>query len=142
MKLFTLAAVCLIFCAGCGFPAPSAQNILNELNGRSFQLLTVNGAPSALSAEEPAPTLTFSSEGAVAGHICNSFNGAVQMKNNLMYAPELAVTMRICSDEQLNALETKFFQLLNCGVKIDFNRESEILILEADKIKLEYILIN
>lgn len=138
----------LILCTAC-----SAQSTPDPVNmpdatakaallNRTFQLSAVNGKPFTTSSEQPKPNLHFSPGVVVSGRICNSFSGAGQFRNSLLIVPEMAATLMLCHEPELNELETAFFNLLHTGAAVSLDEQTGVLILSSNKLTLEYKPIN
>ena len=138
----------LILCTACSAqPKPEPVNMPDAtakaaLLNRQFQLTAVNGKPFTVSPEQPEPGLSFSREMIVSGRICNSFSGTGQFKDSLLIVPEMASTLMLCHEPELNELETAFFNLLHTGAAVSLDEQTGVLILSSNKLTLEYKPIN
>lgn len=116
--------------AGCGHSSNSEGDttpptLSDAVNNHVFELKEVDGK--AITAREVgAPSLSFirNDDGSlrIAGQMCNNFSGAATLNGQVITAPMLAMTRRLCADEQLNALDHDIGTLLEKGATADYGR--------------------
>lgn len=131
--------------AGCGHGKSDNDNTppnLNEaVNNHVFELKEVDGK--AISSREVgAPSLSFirSEDGAlrIVGQMCNSFSGSAKLNDQVLTAPMLAMTRRLCADDQLNALDHDIGTMLEKGATAEYSRGK--LTLKTDAKSLVYFI--
>ena len=140
-----LAVFCLFLCTACSAsstPGPTHISGITStkemLINRQFQLDTANGKHFPTAPGRPKPVLNFMPDMIVSGRICNSFNGKAQWSNNVMFVPETASTLMICSEPGLNELEAAFFDMLHTGTVVNLDERTGILTLSSDELTLKY----
>lgn len=108
-------------------PAPSAggpSGLTKEfLMNQKFVLVQVNEADYTRGVDEemPAPTLEFDADFLVSGRFCNTFRGGGTLDHDLLTVETLASTRMLCADQNLNQLETIFFQMLRNGAALSMD---------------------
>lgn len=132
--------------AGCGHSDNSDGDTtpptLNDaVNNHVFELKEVGGK--AITAREVgAPSLSFirNDDGSlrIAGQMCNNFSGVAKLKGQVLTAPMLAMTRRLCADDQLNTLDHDIGMMLEKGATLDYARGK--LTLKADAKTLVYFI--
>lgn len=137
LGLITMLAGCGHSPEGDGTPA----TLDDALNNHAFELKEVDGK--AVSTQEVgAPSLTFIRNGEaslrVGGQMCNSFMGNATLKEQTLTAPVLAMTRRLCADDQLNALDHDIGTMLEKGAAVDYARGK--LTLKGDSRTLVYFI--
>ena len=116
MLLIFLASLLLFACNSKAEKAASEQNIETGLKGRSYVLASVDAKTFAN--DFKVPKLVFGGDGAIGGNVCNQFSGKGVFVGNVFKVPQVAATMMLCPDEQLNKLEQIFFNMLRKGISV------------------------
>ncbi|WP_414501011.1 MULTISPECIES: META domain-containing protein [unclassified Zymobacter] len=131
--------------AGCGHSKTESDNTpptLNDaVNNHVFELKEVDGK-AIDSREVGAPSLSFvrNDDGSlrIAGQMCNSFSGSAKLDGQVLTAPMLAMTRRLCADDQLNALDHDIGTMLEKGATVEYGRGK--LTLKANAKTLVYFI--
>ena len=110
-KLFAIlvSAPLLLSCAG----GISVKDLVSE---KKYVLQSVNGV--AFASRERTPEIQFDGSMRVSGQVCNRFMGQGQLKGDVLTVPQMASTMMLCADPELNAMEQEFTSLLRQGAKV------------------------
>lgn len=109
-------------------PAPAvgdSSGLTQEfLMHQKFVLVQVNEADYSGPHDLPSPTLEFGDDFLVSGRICNNYQGAGELRDDVLSVQAVASTRMLCPDAGLSELETKFFQMLKGGatLSMDGNR--------------------
>ena len=131
--------------AGCGHGKSDSDstpsNLNDALNSHVFELKEADGQ--AISSREVgAPSLSFTrgEDGAlrIAGQMCNSFSGNAKLNDQVLTAPMLVMTRRLCGDDQLNALDHDIGTMLEKGATVEYSRGK--LTLKTDAKTLVYFI--
>lgn len=88
-----------------------------QLQHHRFVLESVDGQPVAAT-PQPAE-LSFGEKMTISGKMCNRFTGQATLSDGELKAKGLAMTRMLCTDSQLNALDTLFSTLLEQGAQVD-----------------------
>lgn len=116
--------------AGCGHNSGDTDNtpatLSDALNNHVFELKEVDGKP-ATAREVGAPSLSFirdtdTTSLRIAGQMCNNFMGKATLQGQILKAPMLAMTRRLCADDQLNDLDHALGKVLEGGATVDYSR--------------------
>jgi heat shock protein HslJ/uncharacterized lipoprotein YbaY len=76
---------------------------------------------------EPAPAITFEGNGRMTGRgPCNTFAGGYEMTGEGLVLTGVAATRRACVDEAMNALEQRFFAMLDGRAIHQFGEDGEM----------------
>jgi heat shock protein HslJ/uncharacterized lipoprotein YbaY len=82
---------------------------------------------------EPAPAITFEGNGRMTGRgPCNTFTGGYEMTGEGIVLTGVAATRRACADESLNAVEQRFFAMLDGRAIYQFGEEGEMRVQAGD----------
>lgn len=131
--------------AGCGHSDAGKDTtpptLTDAVNNHVFELKEVDGKAIA-TREVSAPSLSFvrNDDGTlrIAGQMCNNFSGSAKLDGQVLTAPMLAMTRRLCADDQLNALDHDIGTMLEKGATADYGRGK--LTLSADSKTLVYFI--
>lgn len=122
LRYFTVLSVaCMIMLAsltlgGCAKDKENSMISAKDLKHYSYVLESVDGQK--FSSEFATPSLSFDDELMIFGRVCNNFRGQAQLKDNILKVEQMASTMMICPEQQLNDLERDFSQMLQAGAEI------------------------
>ena len=126
---FFMALPLLAACAA-GGNSVSAGDIASN----RYVLQSVDGA--AFSNKERTPEIAFSATMRVTGQVCNRFMGQGTLKDGVLTVPQMASTMMLCADQQLNAMEAELAAMLRQGARISL--EGDTLTLQNDARRYVY----
>ena len=107
----------LVACAKAGGPTT-----VGDIAPGRYVLQSVDGA--AFSNRERTPEIAFDANMRVTGQVCNRFMGQGTLKDGILTVPEMASTMMLCVDKQLNAMESEFAGLLRRGAQISLEGDT------------------
>lgn len=88
-----------------------------QLLHHRFVLDSVNGK--AAPASSKPLELSFGEGMHLSGTMCNDFTGEGRLSNGELTVKHLAMTRKLCTDPQLNALDATLSTMLNDGVQVD-----------------------
>lgn len=74
----------------------------SELAGHQFKLASVNNQPVDVNSDA---NIQLDSNLQVSGKMCNNFFGQATLKDDVLSAPQIATTLMLCEDENLNKLD-------------------------------------
>lgn len=112
-KLFL--AVCAFFMVwGCSGMIKTVT--AEDLAPNRYVLQRVNGEPFA--GQERTPEISFDETLRVSGQVCNRFMGQGILKGGVLTVPEMASTMMLCDDPELNEMEREFLEMLRQGARL------------------------
>lgn len=137
MKKLYLSLLLLPLLAACATGQAGPQSGLGpeDLLRKNFALASVNGK--AWAGRERVPTLQFNEGLRVSGQVCNRFMGQAQLKKGVLTVPQMASTLMMCADEDLNRLEGQFAALLRAGAEISLTGDR--LTLRGGDLTLVYV---
>ena len=115
--------------AGCGHNSSETDNtpatLSDALNNHVFELKEVDGKP-VTAREVGAPSLSFIRDTdaslRITGQMCNNFMGRATLQGQILKAPMLAMTKRLCADDQLNDLDHALGKVLESGATVNYAR--------------------
>lgn len=107
---------------GCTESQQTLQDKHALLEGQKFSIASLNGTPFS-SMQDHSQYIEFDDKMNMTGQICNRFNGAATLKENLLHVEQLAATSMLCNDE-VNAIESAFFAMLMQGAKVKVEAET------------------
>ncbi len=118
-KIFPIFAslLLLLSCA-----AQSGAVNAKELADKTYVLQSINGV--GFASRERTPEIQFDETMRVAGQVCNRFMGQGQLKDDVLIVPEMATTMMLCADPQLNDMEREFASFLRQGMKVSLQGDT------------------
>lgn len=138
--LLLLCTAAVIALSGCGGKSNAAQQksalSKEDLLHHNFTLTHINGK--AFTGTERTPSIEFNEGFRVSGATCNRFMGQAELKDGVLIVKEMASTMMLCADPDLNKLEQDFSVMLEAGADITF--QENILTLSRNGYVLQYIL--
>lgn len=116
-----------VMLAGCGHNGSETDNmpttLSDALNDHVFELKEVDGKPFTVR-EVGAPSLSFIHDTdaslRINGQMCNNFMGKATLQEQVLKAPMLAMTRRLCADDQLNDLDHALGKMLENGATVDY----------------------
>lgn len=139
MKKLYLILIILPLMAACagGSAGPEGSNALTEadLLQKNFTLVSVNGK--AFAAKGRMPSIHFGDNMRVTGQVCNRFMGNGSLKDGVLTVPQMASTMMLCADNNLNRLEGEFGAIMREGASISL--KDDRLIISKGATTLEYV---
>lgn len=100
-----------------------------DLIHHQFQLISIDGRQ--VDANEMA-TLEFGENFQLSGQACNHFSGKATLKDDIITAPVLAMTRKLCNSETLNQLDSKIAQIFAQGVKVSLNDKGALTLVQGD----------
>ncbi|RKS87512.1 heat shock protein HslJ [Orbus hercynius] len=102
-----------------------------DLMHHRFTVKTLNGQAMPNS---PQTFIEFGEHLTINGQMCNRFFGQSILTNNELTSPGLAMTKRLCADEQLNQLDSVISELFKNGatVKLDNQTNDKVLLKLTD----------
>ncbi|WP_417614070.1 META domain-containing protein [Oceanisphaera sp.] len=105
------------------------------LQSRAWQVTNLNGedvsVPAGAAADAEA-SLRFGDDGRLYGRaFCNSFNGSYQLQGDKLSASELASTMMMCTDQQMQH-ERTMLTVLGHAQRIEWNTSGGLVIFAED----------
>lgn len=121
---FLLAATTLL--AGCVYNSKMSTSaeqlqhhrfVLESVNGKTVQH---SGAPLELSFGQKQPLLNGIY---LSAEMCNRFSGTAKITKGELTAPNMAMTEKLCSDPQLNQLDTTLRTMLREGAQVDLTEQ-------------------
>ena len=121
-RLIIMLCMALPLAVSCASAKPAA---VADLAARKYVLQSVNGV--AFSARERTPEIEFDENLRVAGQVCNRFMGQGTLRDGVLTVPEMASTMMLCADAQLNDMEGNLFEMLRQGADLSLRGNSLIL---------------
>lgn len=144
-RLVVVLGMAAAVLAGCGHGKSDSDstppNLNDALNNHVFELKEVDGQ-AVTSREVGAPSLSFirSEDGTLhlVGQMCNSFSGNAKLNDQVLKAPMLVMTKRLCGDDQLNALDHHIGTMLEKGATVEYSRGK--LTLKTDANTLVYFI--
>jgi Heat shock protein len=130
-KLAIVAAACLLVPGCAGNTKVTAQ----DLASNTYVLQSINGT--SFTSRERTPEITFQENMRVSGQTCNRFMGQGQLKDGTLQVAEMASTMMLCADPQLNTMERDLAAMLRAGAAISLDGKN--LTLSRDGITYVYL---
>lgn len=100
--------------------------VLESVNGET---ISGNGAPLELSFGEKQSLLD---KIYISGSMCNGFSGTASLHKGELKATDLAMTRKLCADQQLNALDATLSDMLRQGAQVDLT-EHQLTLATADQ---------
>ena len=114
-----LAILFIVFFLFSGCCTTKKQNIDEAmLLKHSFTLQSVDGV--TFKSERVIPSLTFNDNMSISGSMCNRFMGQGTLENNILKA-QMASTMMICPENELNQYEHLLYKMLAEGVELEYS---------------------
>ena len=105
------------------------------LQSREWQVTNLNGEDVSVPADAAADaeaSLHFADDGRVYGRaFCNSFNGHYQLQGDQLSASELASTMMMCTDQQMQH-ERTMLNVLGHAQRIEWNTSGGLVVFAED----------
>ncbi|MCL2878323.1 MAG: META domain-containing protein [Acidobacteria bacterium] len=93
---------------------PAPEDLLH----RRFALAGVDGREFTIEDRNLRPDIEFNEGFQITGRVCNRYRGPAELKDGRLYAENLASTMMMCINSELNELEQLFFAMLRAGADI------------------------
>jgi len=118
-KLLALSLFSLIL-TGCVNPGKASVQP-EQLQGHRFVLESVNGA--AIKPGAVQPEISFGEKMTISGVMCNRFNGQGKLSEGELKAKALAMTRKLCADQQLNELDSTISNMLRTGAQVDLTED-------------------
>ena len=111
---------------------PDTEDLLH----RRFTLAGVDGSEFTLEDRNMYPDIEFNEGFQITGRVCNRYRGPAELKDGRLYAENLASTMMLCINSELDELEQLFFAMLRAGADISLTDDG--LTLSQDGRVLSY----
>jgi heat shock protein HslJ len=113
--------------------APAKPLRSEDLLHRRFALAEVNGK--AFNIEEPAqrPEIEFNEGFQISGRVCNRFRGPAELNDGRLIAENLASTMMLCINSELDELERLFFAMLRAGADISLDKNDRLTLSQGEQ---------
>jgi len=135
-KLVALSVISLVL-AGCVNPGKASVQP-EQLQGHRFMLENVDGK--AVTGTAAQPEISFSAQSdislvkniIVSGTMCNHFNGQGKLSDGELKVNGLAMTRKLCTEPQLNALDQTLGDMLRKGAQVDLT-EDQLTLATAEK---------
>lgn len=135
-KLVALSVISLVL-AGCVNPGKASVQP-EQLQGHRFMLVNVDGK--AVTGTAAQPEISFSAQSdislvkniTVSGTMCNHFNGQGKLSDGELKVNGLAMTRKLCTEPQLNALDQTLGDMLRKGAQVDLT-EDQLTLATAEK---------
>lgn len=135
-KLVALSVISLVL-AGCVNPGKASVQP-EQLQGHRFMLENVDGK--AVTGTAAQPEISFSAQSdislvkniTVSGTMCNHFNGQGKLSDGELKVNGLAMTRKLCTEPQLNALDQTLGDMLRKGAQVDLT-EDQLTLATAEK---------
>ena len=106
--------------SGCCSSVSQKNQIVSQdmLSHHNFILQSVNGVP--FKNERVTPSLAFNEGMHISGAMCNRFFGPYTLENNILKA-QMASTMMMCLEEELNQYENLLYKMIAEGVEVEYS---------------------
>lgn len=135
-KLVALSVISLVL-AGCVNPGKASVQP-EQLQGHRFMLENVDGK--AVTGTAAQPEISFSAQSdislvkniTVSGTMCNHFHGQGKLSDGELKVNGLAMTRKLCTEPQLNALDQTLGDMLRKGAQVDLT-EDQLTLATAEK---------
>ncbi|HDR2624546.1 heat shock protein HslJ [Enterobacter cancerogenus] len=137
MKKIVAVSLLSLALAGCVNPGKASVQP-DQLKTHRFVLENIDGK--AVTSKVTPPEIRFSAQTdislinniAVSGVMCNSFNGQGKLSEGELKVKNLAMTRKLCTEPQLNALDQTLSDMLRKGAQVDLT-EDQLTLATADK---------
>lgn len=135
MNKFAALLAAGILLSGCVYNSKVSTRA-EQLQHHRFVLTSVNGQP--LNAMDKPQELSFGEKRSitgkmsVSGNMCNRFSGTGKVSDGELKVEELTMTRMLCTDSQLNALDTTLNKMLREGAQVDLT-ETQLTLATADQ---------
>ncbi|MFJ5982901.1 heat shock protein HslJ [Enterobacter cancerogenus] len=137
MKKIVALSLLSLALAGCVNPGKASVQP-DQLKTHRFVLENIDGK--AVTSKVTPPEIRFSAQPdislinniAVSGVMCNSFNGQGKLSEGELKVKNLAMTRKLCTEPQLNALDQTLSDMLRKGAQVDLT-EDQLTLATADK---------
>ncbi|EFC56803.1 TPA: heat shock protein HslJ [Enterobacter cancerogenus] len=137
MKKIVAVSLLSLALAGCVNPGKASVQP-DQLKTHRFVLENIDGK--AVTNKVTPPEIRFSAQPdislinniAVSGVMCNSFNGQGKLSEGELKVKNLAMTRKLCTEPQLNALDQTLSDMLRKGAQVDLT-EDQLTLATADK---------
>ncbi|MFJ5852719.1 heat-inducible protein [Enterobacter cancerogenus] len=137
MKKIVAVSLLSLALAGCVNPGKASVQP-DQLKTHRFVLENIDGK--AVTSKAAPPEIRFSAQPdislinniAVSGVMCNSFNGQGKLSEGELKVKNLAMTRKLCTEPQLNALDQTLSDMLRKGAQVDLT-EDQLTLATADK---------
>lgn len=126
-KLVALSVISLVL-AGCVNPGKASVQP-EQLQNHRFVLESVDGKAVKTTATQPEisfsalPEISLLNNITVSGVMCNRFNGQGKLSEGALKVKTLAMTRKLCTDSQLNALDQAIGDMLRKGTQVDLTED-------------------
>ncbi|MFZ4832100.1 heat shock protein HslJ [Rouxiella sp. Mn2063] len=128
-KNIILAAVAALTLSACSMSKPSPSDkaaavdhppaiTAQDLQHHRYELISVDGEAVNSAQPRPGPTIEFGEKMHVSGGMCNRFMGQGELQNSVLTVKQLASTMMLCNDKQLNKWDQLIGEVLANGAKV------------------------
>ena len=109
-----------VFFLGCCTAVTQKNQIVSQdmLLHHNFILQSVDGA--LLKNDRVIPNLAFNEKMYISGSMCNRFMGQGTLENNILKA-QMASTMMMCLEEELNQHEYFLYKMLEEGAELEYS---------------------
>ncbi|WP_253377109.1 heat shock protein HslJ [unidentified bacterial endosymbiont] len=126
-KLVALSIISLVL-TGCVNPGKASVQV-DQLQSHRFVLENVDGK--TLKSTSAQPEMAFSAQPgigllkniSVTGVMCNRFNGQGKLTEGELKVGNLAMTRKLCADQQLNTLDQALTDMLRKGAQVDLTQD-------------------
>lgn len=126
-KLVALSIISLVL-TGCVNPGKASVQV-DQLQSHRFVLENVDGK--TLKSTSAQPEMAFSAQPgiglikniSVTGVMCNRFNGQGKLTEGELKVGNLAMTRKLCADQQLNTLDQALADMLRIGAQVDLTQD-------------------
>jgi len=126
-KLVALSIISLVL-TGCVNPGKASVQV-DQLQSHRFVLENVDGK--TLKSTSAQPEMAFSAQPgiglikniSVTGVMCNRFNGQGKLTEGELKVGNLAMTRKLCADQQLNTLDQTLADMLRIGAQVDLTQD-------------------
>lgn len=135
-KLVALSVISLAL-AGCVNPGKASVQP-EQLQNHRFVLENVDGKAVKTTTTQPEisfsalPEISLLNNITVSGAMCNRFNGQGKLSEGELKVKTLAMTRKLCTDPQLNALDQAIGDMLRKGAQVDLT-EDQLTLATAEK---------
>ena len=120
MKTFVAVTLLSLALTGCVNPGKASVQ-KEQLQNHRFVLESINGA--AVKPGATPPEIAFGEKMAVSGVMCNRFSGEGKLSQGELKVQEMAMTRKLCTDPQLNALDNAISTMLRKGAQADLTED-------------------
>lgn len=141
-KNIILAAIAALTLSACSMSEPSPSDkqaaaiTAQDLQHHRYELVSVDGEAVNSAQPRPRPSIEFGEKMHVSGGMCNRFMGQGELQNSVLTVKQLASTMMLCNDKQLDSWDRLIGEVLANGAKVSLQNNQ--LTLTQGKHQLVY----